>query len=155
MPTLARVRDDRGQLVPLVPASAHPGISLDPRISRRAAAAGAGPLRPSVEELRQGFGMALLVLPILLAFSFAPVLLFVFKYISVWWMAGTVLALGVVEWFILLGVARRLQARREALVHVAAGLCGSCGQALKGLLPESDGCTVCPECGAAWRAVAP
>lgn len=30
-------------------------------------------------------------------------------------------------------------------------LCPSCVHSLKGLLPSGDGCTVCPECGAAWR----
>ena len=29
--------------------------------------------------------------------------------------------------------------------------CGGCTFSLAGLNPEPDGCTVCPECGAAWR----
>jgi hypothetical protein len=29
--------------------------------------------------------------------------------------------------------------------------CASCQYALDGILPEPDGCTVCPECGAAWK----
>lgn len=29
--------------------------------------------------------------------------------------------------------------------------CASCAYSLKELAPEQDGCTVCPECGAAWR----
>ena len=29
--------------------------------------------------------------------------------------------------------------------------CPICGFALNGLTPGDDGCTVCPECGAAWR----
>lgn len=29
--------------------------------------------------------------------------------------------------------------------------CPSCGHDLAGLEPGEDGCTVCPECGAAWR----
>ncbi len=29
--------------------------------------------------------------------------------------------------------------------------CASCGHDLAGCTPEADGCTVCPECGAAWR----
>ncbi len=32
-----------------------------------------------------------------------------------------------------------------------AGLCAACGYALAGLASDLDGCTVCPECGAAWR----
>ncbi len=31
------------------------------------------------------------------------------------------------------------------------GYCTCCGYPLEGLTPEPDGCTVCPECGAAWR----
>ncbi len=30
-------------------------------------------------------------------------------------------------------------------------LCLACGFKLDGLVEASDGCTVCPECGAAWR----
>lgn len=33
-----------------------------------------------------------------------------------------------------------------------SGRCGACGFELDGLTPEDDGCVVCPECGAAWRA---
>jgi len=29
--------------------------------------------------------------------------------------------------------------------------CGACTFSLAGLGPEPDGCTVCPECGAAWK----
>jgi hypothetical protein len=32
-----------------------------------------------------------------------------------------------------------------------AAICAACGYDLHGLTPEPDGCTVCPECGAAWR----
>lgn len=39
------------------------------------------------------------------------------------------------------GVAERLRRCR---------LCLCCGYDLEGLTPESDGCTVCPECGGAW-----
>ncbi len=31
------------------------------------------------------------------------------------------------------------------------GFCPSCAQSLEGLPHASDGCTICPECGAAWR----
>ncbi|NRA56547.1 MAG: hypothetical protein HRU13_00255 [Phycisphaerales bacterium] len=33
----------------------------------------------------------------------------------------------------------------------AAGRCRACGYDLANLQAESDGCTICPECGAAWR----
>lgn len=32
-----------------------------------------------------------------------------------------------------------------------AGLCPSCAYKIDELVPEPDGCTVCPECGAAWK----
>jgi hypothetical protein len=31
------------------------------------------------------------------------------------------------------------------------GRCKACAFSLAGLNPEPDGCTLCPECGAAWR----
>lgn len=34
-----------------------------------------------------------------------------------------------------------------------AGLCASCGYRIDEIEPEADGCTVCPECGGAWRVV--
>ena len=34
---------------------------------------------------------------------------------------------------------------------ILTGHCATCGYVLDGVQPESDGCTVCPECGSAWR----
>lgn len=34
---------------------------------------------------------------------------------------------------------------------LAHGYCPSCGYRIDDFRPEPDGCTVCPECGAAWR----
>lgn len=47
-------------------------------------------------------------------------------------------------------IARR---RASIIAHAAAaeGFCGGCAYPLDALDPEPDGCTVCPECGAAWR----
>lgn len=43
--------------------------------------------------------------------------------------------------------------RRElGASYVAEGICASCAYSLEGLVPEDDGCVVCPECGGAWRA---
>jgi hypothetical protein len=47
--------------------------------------------------------------------------------------------------------ARSRVERNIAPTLVAGGFCGSCGYPLEGLVPESDGCLVCPECSAAWR----
>ena len=34
---------------------------------------------------------------------------------------------------------------------IGIGWSAACGYCLSGLVVETDGCTVCPECGAAWR----
>ncbi|MEM9374417.1 MAG: hypothetical protein AAGA55_12315 [Planctomycetota bacterium] len=44
---------------------------------------------------------------------------------------------------------RSAGAGRDALLD--AGLCPHCAHGIAGIPPESDGCTVCPECAAAWR----
>ena len=49
-------------------------------------------------------------------------------------------------------MARRRVARELAATAVAEGLCGSCCYGLRDIPVETDGCMVCPECGAAWRA---
>ena len=45
----------------------------------------------------------------------------------------------------------RLLRDRYYRVILAKGYCPSCGYRLVSARPEGDGCTVCPECGAAWR----
>lgn len=47
----------------------------------------------------------------------------------------------------------RLRAMRTAAQRLVPLRCAVCGYALEGLNIEPDGCRVCPECGAAWRAV--
>jgi hypothetical protein len=53
-------------------------------------------------------------------------------------------------WVIAVGPSaiRRMVRRRR-------GLCAKCGYDLDGLAAAPDGCTVCPECGAAWRLSTP
>jgi Zn-finger nucleic acid-binding protein len=58
--------------------------------------------------------------------------------------------LGMIPAIVTVFVIRRAGAERIARVHVRAELCGSCGYELRGIAPEADGCTVCPECGGAW-----
>jgi hypothetical protein len=38
-----------------------------------------------------------------------------------------------------------------AAARIERGLCGSCIYPIETTSPQSDGCTVCPECGAAWK----
>tara|TARA_R110002111_G_scaffold248811_1_gene312644 strand:+ start:486 stop:938 length:453 start_codon:yes stop_codon:yes gene_type:complete len=41
-----------------------------------------------------------------------------------------------------------LHAKKASL---SIGCCTSCTYSIAEITPESDGCTICPECGAAWR----
>jgi hypothetical protein len=42
-------------------------------------------------------------------------------------------------------------AQRTVTEFLRRELCPACGYTIRELTAESDGCTVCPECGAAWR----
>lgn len=46
---------------------------------------------------------------------------------------------------------RSMRAAAIRRVMLAEERCASCAYPLVGLQVEADGCTVCPECGAAWR----
>lgn len=46
---------------------------------------------------------------------------------------------------------RTIAARQSRLVRV----CPACEYSLESSAPEPDGCTVCPECGAAWKLSSP
>lgn len=70
--------------------------------------------------------------------------------------AGVSLVLGVL--LAIGGVALlTLNPRRPAPAYAAFvallnnGYCPSCAYGIDTIRPEHDGCTVCPECGAAWR----
>jgi hypothetical protein len=52
---------------------------------------------------------------------------------------------------IIMTLERRLLVPRLAFKLRSLGFCASCGYDLRSLTPAPDGCTVCPECGAAWR----
>lgn len=60
-------------------------------------------------------------------------------------MVGVVAAMGLVR------VRERRYARALASAVLGTGHCPSCHYEMRGLAAASDGCTVCPECGAAWR----
>jgi len=51
------------------------------------------------------------------------------------------------RWYISVVAAKNI-----SVSAVAEGVCGSCTYTLKDIVAEPDGCVVCPECGAAWRA---
>ncbi|MBY0112662.1 MAG: hypothetical protein K2Y21_07565 [Phycisphaerales bacterium] len=61
------------------------------------------------------------------------------------------LVVGVVQTFVIYKAARWLWAPIEAREMLRKCLCPHCRFSLVGISPDPDGCTVCPECGAAWR----
>jgi hypothetical protein len=67
-------------------------------------------------------------LAVLVAMSFSSLVMSLWSYIYIW---------------------KSAQHGRDALL--ASGLCPSCGYGIVGVRSEPDGCTVCPECAAAWR----
>ena len=46
---------------------------------------------------------------------------------------------------------------RQKIARIVAkhGFCATCGYALSDIPTADDGCTVCPECGSAWRVGSP
>ena len=54
-------------------------------------------------------------------------------------------------WPILRWSDRRTHRRAMARLAGLPFVCLACGYSLKGIDPDPDGCTVCPECGGAWR----
>lgn len=147
----ATVTDDRGRRVPLA--------AMDLSTTGRAAGAGMTPLldhpsdrnAPPQEDRRQAMRFALAAVPVLAATTVIPFVLIVFKLISPWTLVPVMLVLGLIEGGIFVLLLRRMHARRAARLIVGSGRCGSCNYTLQGLVAESDGCRVCPECGAAWR----
>lgn len=54
-------------------------------------------------------------------------------------------------WLVFRQAAKQSKIPFAIIVCVRNSICPACGYNLKGLEPQDDGCTVCPECGAAWR----
>jgi predicted nucleic acid-binding Zn ribbon protein len=52
---------------------------------------------------------------------------------------------------VLTGISARANAITAVKALRSAGLCPSCGYEIGTVVPVEDGCTICPECGAAWR----
>ena len=65
---------------------------------------------------------------VLVGMSFSSLVVSLYSYIYIW---------------------KSAEHGRDALL--ASGLCPSCGYGIAGVRCEADGCTVCPECSAAWR----
>ena len=55
-------------------------------------------------------------------------------------------------WFALLTWVRQRKFHDISGIHLKYGRCAGCGYLLADLPTEEDGCIVCPECNAAWKA---
>jgi len=62
-------------------------------------------------------------------------------------MLALVLGMG----FSVLSVEHRLRREDRETLATLPQVCVACTYDMSGLVAECDGCTVCPECGAAWR----
>lgn len=144
---VVRARDDRARRV----------VLLDPTRVRASSAladpAAASRLAWARSELKAGtFGLRLLLCWMLPACVVLAVLSDTEAPAAVWWTVLPVLA--VLLWLLNRSLARRgspRRTRRVASLLADHGLCPTCAYRLTDLRPEQDGCTVCPECGGAWR----
>lgn len=64
---------------------------------------------------------------------------------------GLYLGLAVIAWIAMHACYHRLLIPELARAALRRGKCASCSYPLADLQPATDGCTVCPECGAAWK----
>lgn len=77
--------------------------------------------------------------------------LVLFNRLPMWSVVLAVAPAGVAIPTSLVLLERRFQAERYRDAYIRIGLCPSCGFDVSAAPVESDGCHVCPECGAAWR----
>jgi len=111
-------------------------------VGRRLLRAGSGP-----DINTRGFRLGLYVVEIILVLFLAA------SYFGGSSMSSILLALALavpVVW-LCAEVERRSIARDRAALDHLPPVCVACGQDLTGVPAHPDGCTVCPECGAAWR----
>ncbi len=148
----ATVLDARGREVPLVPHNVQLHLARDTEMGRRLRASSTLPKeKPTGSEIRRGIGYGILAIPLLLVGALAPAsMAFSLKW-PLWLMLLAAIPLSVIPALVTLFVARRAAGQRIARVYAHAGYCGSCAHDLHAIHAEADGCTVCPECGAAWR----
>ena len=145
-----RALDHRGKVIPLWSPGVLP-IGIEPRrywtLNRREmsrAWSGLGPEgRKHVRNLLWMAGLQALG---------ATIALFGTTRIDGWFLArfvqlGLVAVMLVSAWH----TARRLRSAATVAEFLGGEGCASCGYSLAGLPPAPDGCTVCPECGSAWK----
>ncbi|MFO0858430.1 MAG: hypothetical protein U0640_13875 [Phycisphaerales bacterium] len=154
----ATIKDDRGKTFPLAKTEFFiPGLTSNQDAERRdrlILAQNAMEGTVTKRELFEGIGLALLLSPIIIGTAQIPAMMS-FKLKWPWWamllatipQAAMPLILSI--WFM-----RRVAGNRIVRLYKRAGFCPSCSYDLRTVdesTDSSDGCTVCPECGAAWR----
>jgi len=131
------MRDERGQ-----------SFSVNERI----------PLEEGDErDLPKPFGArarVLLLYALAVAVFFSPMLVVSFEvFASVWIVVYSITSLFLMVFIARVGIRiasqETLAVRARTMRH--GSQCPQCWYDLVGLEPEADGCTVCPECGTAWR----
>jgi|GEM_PF-699040 len=141
--------DDRGQPVAILSFADLKRVERDPN-QRRAALARR--LRDAVRaESRRSTPLRAVVIVTLVVVVWAAWAVVVtlapsFRSVPIFWIVVVASVVGFRIW------ARRAAAGNLARTAVAEGVCGACAYSLQDLATEADGCLVCPECGAAWRA---
>lgn len=91
-------------------------------------------------------GLSIVLASSLAAARFGPIViaLILFSPIASAWIALLAMSLASTgEWF-------SHEARRVKALMLRQSRCPSCNYCLTGVEPAIDGCTVCPECSAAW-----
>jgi hypothetical protein len=82
-------------------------------------------------------------------------------FVTTWGLHAAIIGLmtfmiATVAFFVTLTSTTRRYNRLNAVSYLPSRLiCPACEHSMRGLSPEKDGCTVCPECGAAWNVPAP
>lgn len=97
--------------------------------------------------------------PYLVGFLVCFLILGLARVLNVPWPIGFVLAVVLMPvglaMLVLFGFTARPYIETSYDAMLAIGRCINCGYDISGMSPDPDGCTVCPECGAAWRLPAP
>jgi hypothetical protein len=148
-----RVRDDRGVLFPCRGIREHRwwGLSGLPANEQRASGMSVFTEHPAAGiavALLTGVGTPGVFFFLTTAFDH-PVLPFWMSLVLIL-TAGVGFSLAVQRFTMLRWNAERalVDARKRFL---ADGRCLACGYAIRDVKPEPDGCSICPECAAAWR----
>jgi len=111
-------------------------------------------------RLKEKYGRELrrfAILAVVLAMPFFLLPAFVIPHMmgllhsSFWLLIASGAVLGMVGPLAMGLILHRLMLGRLVRALVDERCCGCCAYDLSDLDPEHDGCTVCPECGSAWR----